>query len=144
MSQVISQYPEVTETRTLKTVLDAKEITDASMENARLVREIGALEDAKKASASSYKARIEEKQARQGYLSGLVIEGWEDRQQKCYWIFETAGKDASGELIPHPENKTLIRQDTGEVVEVAKMTQNDFDSKELPLGDVAEGIDEEE
>lgn len=134
LASPLVSYPETTETRTLKVILPDKEKNEASMESARLVREISAIEDQKKASASSYKARIEEKQARQNYLAGLVIEGWEERSVKCRWCFECSGIDVNGREIYHPNQKALIRCDTNEVVEVVAMTEADFESKELALG----------
>lgn len=143
----IAEYPEVTESRSLKTYLNDKEKRDAALENARLVQSIASLEEDKKASASSYKAKIEEKQARQTQLSRLVIDGWEDRQQKCAWYFECAGLDNDGKKIYHPEQKALVRLDTNEVVEVVAMDEEDFQRRELALGDEAkakgDGADEE-
>ena len=130
-----AQYPEVTESRRLKTFLKEGEKRDASLESARLVQEIAGLEEEKKASASDYKARIEGKQARQTLLARLVIDGWEERPQKCAWYFECAGLDADGNKIYHPEQKALVRLDTNEVVEILAMTETDFASRELALGD---------
>lgn len=140
----LAVWREVTENRVLKTTLKPKEIEECSQELARTVGEIARLDDDKKASASRYKGMIEEKQARQGHLATLIRDKWEDRSQKCKWEFECAGKDADGALIFHPEKKALIRIDSGEVVEVVTMTEQDQQNRELPLGEAQPPADEEE
>ena len=126
-------YREVTENRALKVILSQKEREEHTQELARSIGDITNLEEDKKASASRYKAQIEEKQARQNRLSTLIQHGWDERSVKCAWHFETSGKDADGNIIYHPEHKSLIREDTGEVVEVKPMSEADFENKELAL-----------
>ena len=139
VAAVPTAYRECLESRTLKVVISPREHDDNTQELARTIREVSQLEEDKKASAGNYKAKIEEKQARQSRLSRLITDKWDERSTKCHWHFESAGKNTeTGELIYHPENKTLIRDDTGEVVEVVAMTKADFEMKELAL----EGADE--
>ena len=130
----LSLYPEVSEPRALKVILDAKEREALTQELARSIGEIAQLEDEKKSSASNFKYKIEEKQSRQGRLSLLITDGYEQRSVESKWEFETSGVDESGKPIHHPEFKTLFRSDTGEVVEVMAMTDYDFERRELALG----------
>ncbi|WP_038164884.1 hypothetical protein [Verrucomicrobium sp. BvORR106] len=136
---VPTAYREVTESRVLKVKLSPKELEENTQELARSVNDIQRIEEEKKSSASRYKAEIEEKQARQGRLSQLIQDGWDERGVKCHWHFECSGKDADGNLIYHPEMKALVRSDTGEVVETKSMSETDFENKELALTDKKTG-----
>ena len=122
-----------TETRCLRCDLNPTDRNKYGRESAELVHAITRLEDQKKASASSYKAGIDEKSARLKRISGYVSEGWEERQIKCEWRFECSGIDStSGEPIYHPEKKALIRLDTNEVIEVCDIT-NEERQMALPM-----------
>lgn len=116
-------WPEKTETRCLRCDLSPTDRDKYGRESAELVHAITRLEDQKKASASSYKAGIDEKAARLKRISGYVTEGWEERPIKCEWRFECSGIDsATGEPIYHPEKKALVRLDTMEVIEVCDIS----------------------
>lgn len=122
----VPMWPEATETRNLRCIVKPDEIQQLAREQSEIIQQVATLEDQKKASASEYKARIEEKQGRGSRIAGIIISGQTDREVKCSWRFETCGIDAaSGEMIYHPEKKTLIREDTGEVVEVRDITQDE-------------------
>lgn len=122
-----------TETRCLRCDLNPTDRDKYGRESAELVHAITRLEDQKKASASSYKAGIDEKAARLKRISGYVSEGWEERQIKCEWRFECSGIDStSNEPIYHPEKKALIRLDTMEVIEVCDIT-NEERQMALPI-----------
>jgi len=126
-------WPEKTETRVLRCELNPTDRDKYGRESAELVHAITRLEDQKKASASSYKAGIDEKAARLKRISGYVTEGWEERQIKCEWLYECSGIDSTtGEPIYHPEKKALVRRDTNEVIEVTDIS-NDERQMALPI-----------
>jgi hypothetical protein len=138
------QWPESTEKRHLRCELKPTDRDRYGRESADLVHKIVRLEDQKKASASSYKAAIDEQSARLKRISGYVSEGWEEREVQCQWMYESSGIDtATGESIYHPEKKALIRLDTKEVVEVRDIT-NDERQLALPISGESEQAAAEE
>jgi hypothetical protein len=133
-------YPQQTETRYLKVPLSTPEVANYSQEAARLVREIGDLEQEKKAVTSDFKAKIEDKGTRQSAIAKMILDGYQEKRVNCEWMFECAGLDTTtGKPILHPEQKALIRMDTNEVVEVCAMTDQDFNKRELAISDKPEG-----
>lgn len=127
------QWQESTENRCLRCTVKPSEMNDLAKEQSELIQEVDSLEEAKKASASQYKAHIDEKSARARRIAGHITNGWIEKDVKCEWKFECSGFDsATGEPIYHPEKKALIRLDTGEVVEVRDIT-NDERQLALPI-----------
>lgn len=119
-------WPESTEKRCLRCDVSPKEATDYGREQSELIKEIDRLEEAKKASASQYKAQIDEKGARARRLAAYITDGWQEKDVQCEWWFECAGIDnQTGERIYHPEKKALVRMDTYEVVEVLEITNDE-------------------
>lgn len=121
----VMNWPMAEEKKYLRCELDDKDRLKYCGESAALVETINQLEDQKKASASQYKAAIEEKQARLSRISGVIRSGWEERETECQWMYETAGIDANGMPIFHPEKKTLVRNDTLTVVEIRDITSEE-------------------
>jgi hypothetical protein len=127
-------YPQQTETRYLKVPLSTAEVANYSQEAARLVREIGDLENEKKAVMDGFKSRISDRQTRQVDISKMILDGYQEKRVECEWLFECAGLETNtNKAIVHPEQKTLVRKDTNEVVEVAQMTDQDFNKRELAI-----------
>ena len=72
-------------------------------------------------------------QCEQNKYSNIVSDGKEERSVECRWIYECSGIDShSGKEIYHPEKKTLIRLDTGKVVEVRDILQDERQMSLLP------------
>lgn len=118
-------WPESTQKKHLRCELNNIDRLAYCDESAVLVEQIEQLEDQKKASASQYKSYIEEKAARLSRVSSYVRNGWEEREVSCYWIYECSGLESDGTPIYHPEKKTLVRDDTGEAVEIREITQEE-------------------
>lgn len=119
-------WPTSTEKRYLRCRLAPNEATAYGREQSELIQQIDRLEDQKKASASEYKARIEEKSARARRIAGYITTNEEEREIGCTWIYEAAGFDTStGHPIFHPEKKILIRDDTKEVIECKDITSQE-------------------
>lgn len=131
-------WPDSTEHRSLRCDLSVQEAAVYGKEQSELIQEVERLEDQKKASASHYKSLVEEKSARARRLAGYITSGWQEKTVPCHWVFEAAGCDGSdGSVIYHPEKKTLVRDDTGEVVEIREIT-NEERQMALPIDDASQ------
>ncbi len=119
------QWPEATEKRLLRCDLKDADIKDLGKANASLGAEIDALEDRKKASSSAYKAQIEEREARRRGNENAIRSGFVERDVPCHWIFEASGLESDGSPIFHPDKKTLVRDDTDEVVEIKGISEDE-------------------
>lgn len=129
MSAKKQQKPDwapASEKRVLRCDLAPQEVASYAKQQAELIQEIDRLEDQKKASASHYKALIEEKQARGRRIAAYITDGWQEKDVLCEWRYECAGYDAhAGQFIYHPEKKALVRLDTEGVVEVRDITSEE-------------------
>jgi len=126
-------WPEKKEKRHLFVDLKPDELSEASRRLAETVPHIQQLESAMKASAAQHKSGIQAVEVEQNRLSGLVTQKKEERPVECEWIYECSGFDAgTGNKIFHPEKKTLIRLDTGKVVEVRDILQDERQMSLLP------------
>lgn len=147
----VMHWPEATEKKYLRCELHDKERLAYCDESATLVERIEQLEDQKKASASQYKSAIEEKAARLSRVSSYIRNGWEEREVSCHWRYECSGLEPDGTPIFHPEKKTLVRDDTGEAVEIREITQEErqlalpLEGEPAPLepGDAADDDNQE-
>ncbi len=119
-------WPQSTDKRLLSVVLNPSEIESYGRLMANTIPDLAQLESEAKSAADTFKAKIKAIECQQFVFSKIIREGREDRQVDCEWIFECAGIDAgTGERIGHPDKKTLIRCDTGEVVEIRDITTDD-------------------
>jgi hypothetical protein len=119
-------WPESTEKRSLFVMLNPSEAESYARQLAHTVPQIQQLEADAKASASSWKSRIDEVKCKQSRVSAIISDGREERMVKCEWAYECSGVDAaSGERIFHPEKKSLFRSDTGEFIESRDITSDD-------------------
>lgn len=124
--QKAAMWPESKDKRYLRCDLKPDEINDLGKRNAALGAEIDGLEDAKKATMKQFAADIEGREAQRRSNEMSIRNGWVTRETPCHWVFETSGKDSvTGEFVYHPEKKTLVRDDTGDVVEIADITQEE-------------------
>lgn len=105
-----------TEKRTLRYDFTATETHDHALELAKKNQELAQLEDQKKSVISSYKARIDEVQARINALSEKVTTGWETRDIECRVAYHQ----------PQEGKKTIFRTDTGKKVSVEAMTDYEW------------------
>lgn len=129
-------WRESTDSRLLKVPFTPKEHESNVGELARSVNGLTVLDNEKKATMQSFGHRRKTLEARQGELSGYITNGFQLRQVNCKWHFESTGPDPdnAGQMIYNPEYKVLVRTDTGEVVQTARLTQEDYETyQELPL-----------
>jgi hypothetical protein len=110
--------------RNLKYEFPDSEKLSMGKEMAELNRDINLLEDEKKAAMSSYKSRVDEKEARRTRLSNCIGDGFEFREIDCEIKYNN----------PKDGMKQVVRKDTQEVVEELSMTpeelQEELDFKE--------------
>lgn len=128
-------WPASTETRELETELNDDQIIERGRLLVDHLRKADSLANQKKASADHFKALIEAEEETIEALSIIVKAGKDRCQVPCHWVFQANGPDK--ELIGfayHSELKTLVRDDTGAVVEIKPITPEDRQIN-LPLGD---------
>ena len=73
------------------------------------------LEQQKKSFNDEIKSKVASVEAEIAILSQQIGSGIEHRDVPCHWRFDS----------PQPGDKTLIREDTGEIVRVEEMTDDD-------------------
>ena len=93
-------WPESTEKRMLRCNLLESERRDYGHEQSELIQEVDQLEEQKKASASHYKALIEEKGARARRIAGYITSGWREKDVQCEWYYECSGCPVIASTIP--------------------------------------------
>lgn len=128
MSESIEEqaaWPQKTEKRSLPVKLSDLELRERADELAGAQIRLSEIEDEKKSAVSQYKASIDSKQGEIARLSHVIRDRSEQRNIKCEWRFEQSGFDATGQPVWHPEQKTLVRVDTGESVEVRAITDEE-------------------
>ncbi|MES2706101.1 MAG: hypothetical protein V4726_05795 [Verrucomicrobiota bacterium] len=135
-------WNEKTETREIGVPLTKEEISQAANLLADTVTEIRELEAAKKASADHYKGLITDQEKIQNRQSDLIRRGTEAKPVPCRWMWEIAGRDDTGAFIRDGNYKTLIRLDTGGVVETKPITADERQMG-LPLEEAAAPAEEE-
>jgi hypothetical protein len=129
-------WPVKTEKRSLLVDLKPEELANASRDLAETVPHIASLESAAKASAAQHKSGIQAAECEQRRLSYIVSSKREERLVDCEWLYETSGIDSQTKKpIYHPEKKTLIRTDTGAVVAVLDIQNDERQLSLLPEGD---------
>ena len=128
------EWPESTEVRELDTDLNDEQLVERGLSLVMHLGEAESLANQKKSSAERFKVLIEEQQEVIDTLS-LAIRAKKDRiKTPCRWVFQSNGYDADGALLFHSELKTLVREDTGAVVEIKPITADDR-QLHLALGD---------
>jgi hypothetical protein len=120
------------ETREIGVPLTREEIQDHATKLADTVTTIQELEDEKKINADRINAQIKEQEKIQNRVSALIRQGHNTKPVPCIWLFELAGRNDSGAFIRDPCYKTIIRKDTGAVIEVKPITHEERQMS-LPL-----------
>lgn len=127
-------WPASTETREVTVTLTDEEHIQVGFDLIQQINRTTALVANKKASAKEYAIKIDESKEKETEITEAYQTGKARRRVACTWHFQTNGFDAAGNLIPHSELKTLVRDDTGEKVEVVPITAEDRQLI-LPLGE---------
>lgn len=101
--------------RPLNIMVTPIQLGEFSLEQATLYRELKELEESKKASAASYKSRIDRVELRLDELAKVVMDGTIETPIECQWQF-------------HYEHgiKKLVRLDTHEVVDEKTLTAEEL------------------
>jgi hypothetical protein len=128
------KWPVSTEGRSLIAPHTDHHRSEIALQMGKLQEHKESVEDAKKASASNFKAQLDSLEERMSQYAAVLAAGGERRTVPCRWIFETSGRDSDGEWVRHAEYKSLVREDTGEVVETVRISEDDRQAT-LELGD---------
>ncbi|MES2706376.1 MAG: hypothetical protein V4726_07210 [Verrucomicrobiota bacterium] len=128
------EWPQSTAMRELSVTLTDEEAHEQALIIFREMGHAESLKQEKKATAKEFDSKIEAVEKEIAELIGIVREKKLRREVPCRWIFEAHGLDADGAPKHHSGMKTLVRDDTGEAVEVSPITQDDRQMV-LPIGD---------
>lgn len=103
-------------TQFLKYLFTETELKDKSTSLAQECRNLEEVENDKKQVMSDFKSKIDGHQASISKLSNHINNGYEYRQISCEVKMDT----------PIQGQKTIIRKDTGEIVKIEEMTQQEM------------------
>lgn len=135
-----SRWPTITETRSITVPLTEEDLAGKAAEMTEIILERDRTKLRAKNAASAFKAEVEELDERLGTIAHKIDSGGDEKSVACTWVFETFGKDTEkysrhfpempvttteNGLIFHPEYKTLVRDDNGDVVETALITNHE-------------------
>jgi len=95
---------------------------DIAEQLGRAAQAQGDIEDQKKAQDAEHKEELEAVKLQIKRLSRKLATGSEMRNVQCTWLLGD----------PKPDEKTLVRKDTGEIVRVVPMHEHDY-QENLPL-----------
>lgn len=132
--RAVIEWPESTETRELDVSLSDEEAAERGKTLVQCLKEKASLVSQKKASAKEYDATIETVEEQIEKYSTVVQTQVERRAILCKWLHEVNGFDKDGKEIRHSEVKTLVRVDSGALVEVKPITSEERQMV-LPLSD---------
>lgn len=132
--RAVIEWPESTETRELDVSLSDEEAAEQGKILVQRLKEKAGLVSQKKASAKDYDAQIETVDEAIEKVSTVVSTQVERRGILCKWLYEVNGFDKDGKEIRHSEVKTLVRVDSGALVEVKPITSEERQMV-LPLND---------
>lgn len=128
------KWPQSTERRDLLVAFTEADRSDIAGKFAVIVAQKDNVEDEKKSEASRFKAIIDNLDERLTKLSCAINANGETRLVNCTWVWEVSGRDTdTGAWVENPDYKTLVRNDTGEVVAATRITESDRQANlELP------------
>jgi hypothetical protein len=119
--------PDSETTQLLRVVLTDDEIREKSRALADKATELNQLEEDKKRASSHFGAEVKAARGEITRLSQFITSGYELREVRCeVWYHK-----------PKPGQKTTIRTDTGETVNVQTMTSMEMQMR-LPIAEEAE------
>jgi hypothetical protein len=106
----------------LKCLFTEEEISEKSKRLAQNCKERSEYEEAKKATVSDFKSKIDGLSAHISLLSNHINNGYEYRDVECEVRMN----------VPAVGSKTIIRKDTGEIVTIEAMRPEEM-QEDLPL-----------
>jgi len=125
-------WPKAETVRELGVPLTRDELGQAARELAATIGMIDELEEQKKSAVDAIKQKIAEQEAVQHRLAMLVNRGADEKPVPCVWVFGVSGRNDTGRFIRDDNMKTLVRKDTGDVVEIRGITNDDRQMSLLP------------
>lgn len=133
-------WPESTETRELNVDLTDEEAHEEALKLIHQLQRVDKLGKEKKASAKEFDTQIGEAETEIARLQAIVLSKQDRREVACHWVFEANGLNDLGNANHHTGMKTLVRDDTGTVVEVLPITGDDRQMV-LPISDEEQHAD---
>lgn len=133
-SPIRQDWPEATETRELTTKLTDSSRIVVVMDYFKQQARVEGLQREKKAAAKEFDNEIDAAEKVMNDLADSVKTGTARGSVLCTWLFEVNSLDPDGKPIYHSGTKTLVRSDTGEVVEIKPISQEDRQMT-MPLTD---------
>lgn len=122
----VHKWPEVTERREVVVRYSEEDRSELAGKMSKIVMERERTKLRAKNAAAAYKSEVDDLDEELSEIAKRIEAGGEERSVECKWEFETSGMDAaSGGLVYHPEFKTLVRVDTGEIVTTIKITDHE-------------------
>lgn len=143
-------WPKAETMRQLGVPLSKEELYNAAHSLVDTIQRISELEYEKKDSVDRIKSLILTQEKEQSRLIVLIDRGTDEKDVPCVWVFGVRGRDDAGRFIRDGNMKTLVRKDSGDVVEVKAVTDSDRqmslpipdpDSEE-PTGVLVDGADD--
>lgn len=119
------KWPESLEKRSVLVEFDDHDRSEIAVQMGECTLERNAVKERKKNSNAAFQAEIDAYDEKLTQFASSLEKNGENREVQCRWVFETAGANDAGELIPDAGHKTLVRVDTGAVVQVARITDED-------------------
>jgi len=120
-----SKWPVHTERRSVNVKFTTEERAEMADEMGKVISRREDIRAEKKNTAARHQSSIDDLDKELSDYSSRLAEGGREKMVPCTWVFECSGKDEFGQEIYHPEMKALIRDETGEVVSVAKISDHD-------------------
>lgn len=142
-------WPQAETMRELGVPLSKEELGKAAHELVDTIIRIRELEDEKKSAADRIKGLIGDQETKQNRLTVLIDRGTDEKDVPCVWVFGIRGRDDAGKFIRDGNMKTLVRKDSGDVVEVRAVTDSDRqmclpipEEPEEPTGTLVDAADD--
>ncbi len=127
------KWPEATETRHLPREYNDNDLARMATEMSVVIKKREDTKRRAKDAASAFKAEVDGLDTELAEYATDIKEGKGTESVLCQWEYETSGRDGDGAFIFHPEMKTLFRKDTGAVITVSPITDEER-QMEMTLG----------
>ena len=127
------KWPEATETRHLPREYNDSDLARMATEMSAVIKKREGIKRQAKDAAAAYKSEVDGLDTELAEYATDIKEGKGTETVLCQWEYETSGRDGDGNFIFHPEMKTLFRIDTGAVITVSPITDEER-QMEMTLG----------
>lgn len=127
-------WPESVERRALLVPFTDHDRSELARKFATVQEQKEDIEDEAKLAAKAAKQRIDALESEISHIAAKIKADGDNRDVECRWVFEVSGIDETGNWIPNPGYKVLVRQDTLEIV-CSKAITDEERQMSMPLAD---------